>query len=531
MLSDTNSLPKQAVWKVLFAVIVIAYGLCYAPYGINETDGGFITGLAWQWLQGKTLYSEIVYVRPPLPVWWRAVEMMLIPDCWAVLGERWMFFLKVATYSYLGAGTLERGAARWPLALFGFIMSVHCYPPMAWHTVDGVLCAAFGVWCLFRLNNGWAAPMAAIAVFAATLCKQSFYPLPFVLLTLLYFDSNRRKAVRFACYFLLAYALFFTFMYFRGALGDYFRLTVGATTGGQALQRGVLDYLRLHPLLLGLSLPVAILVIRFFYTSKGRQITFWAWVGWLLALAVSYGWAVWTHQVFTVPFTQMRLLAWAGAGAVLLVPLQKRSAFLALAAVSWCAAISWGYNLPVMFSLPWVYAVAVITVRLNPYGEQHPNALGYLRFATLLALLLLFRLAYEFVYRDGRREAMNCELGTVFPKLNGIRSDRATCDLYADLKKLADRYPGFTVLPVFPMANFLTDTPPPLPLDWVVNREMNGDRASVQAVLEEKKPYLFIERSQIEKIERDPEMSLTKDCLDSGKVIEETPFFLVLKPE
>ena len=59
---------EEPLFKWLFFSLLAAYCLCYAPYGVNETDGGFVTGLAWQTLQGKTLYGDVVYVRPPLPV-------------------------------------------------------------------------------------------------------------------------------------------------------------------------------------------------------------------------------------------------------------------------------------------------------------------------------------------------------------------------------------------------------------------------------------------------------------------------------
>ena len=83
-------------WRVLFFSLLAAYCWYYAPYGINETDGGFLTGLAWQLLNGKTMYADVVYVRPPLPIWLRALELMLLPESWAILGERWIFFGKVA---------------------------------------------------------------------------------------------------------------------------------------------------------------------------------------------------------------------------------------------------------------------------------------------------------------------------------------------------------------------------------------------------------------------------------------------------
>lgn len=159
-------------WQLLFFAIVAAYCLLYAPFGINETDGGFLSGLAWQVLCGKTLYADIVYVRPPLPVWLRALELCLLPEHLAVLGERWIFYLKVAAYSWLGAAVLAQGAYRWQLAAFAFVLSVHCYPPAAWHTTDGLLFGALAIWCGSNVAGWRGGFLSGLFLVATLLCKQ-----------------------------------------------------------------------------------------------------------------------------------------------------------------------------------------------------------------------------------------------------------------------------------------------------------------------------------------------------------------------
>ena len=103
---------EKRLWMFLFFAVLSGYALYYAPYGIDESDGGFMTGLAWQWLSGKALYSELLYARPPLPVWLRAATLCILPDQWAILGERWVFYAQVGLYSWLGASLLAQGAQR-----------------------------------------------------------------------------------------------------------------------------------------------------------------------------------------------------------------------------------------------------------------------------------------------------------------------------------------------------------------------------------------------------------------------------------
>ena len=203
---------EKKLWKTLFFSLLAFYCCYYAPYGVNETDGGFLTGLAWQILQGKRLYGDILYVRPPLPVWLRSLELLLLPDHWATIGERCIFYLKVGAYSWMGASILTESSRRWVLATLGFVISVHCYPPMAWHTTDGILFAVSGIWCAIKIRRTWGVVPATAAIFAAVLCKQSFYALPAAFILLLAFDRGRRAAGWGIASLLLLTILFFSYL-------------------------------------------------------------------------------------------------------------------------------------------------------------------------------------------------------------------------------------------------------------------------------------------------------------------------------
>ena len=581
---------RSLIWKLLFFTIVVGYCLYYAPFGVNETDGGFLTGLAWQVLNGKVLYHDIVYVRPPLPVWLRALELQILPEQLAVLGERWFFYGKVALYSWLGAAVLIQGERRWLMAVFGFVVSAHCYPPMAWHTVDGILFAVLAVFfasgsTAFRQSGnapfmaqhdsirGVNAPFsdrlkavlpiasasnwmaAGICLFCALLCKQSFYPLLplFALFLFLEKEKRWRKMAWLFGGFILATALFFIYLSQKNILSAFFQMTSGAASGGQALQHGMLDYFRITPELALPSILLLIPVAWWFWKGKNPRLALMAWSLWLLALVASYAAITWLRQAHTVPFAQSRAMFWV-AGFWLFVPVLRLNTLrvstpitnhystnhystnhystnhlLLLLGISWCASVSWGYNLPILFATPWVWAgmevTRILTQAVKPIRFLKPYRVGM-----LMVLLLSFRVGHEFVYRDGRRSEMQVPMGTIFPALSGIYSDPETAELYRDLKQLAERYgPNFKTLPAFPQANFLTKTTPPLPLDWVVNRETNGDNTLIFKNLTVKQPVVFIQKSFGEKIESDPEMEVTRRIFQSGKVVEETKFFWVIE--
>lgn len=526
------------LWKLLFFSVLGGYCLLYAPYGINETDGGFLTGLAWQVLEGKTLYRNIVYVRPPLPVLLRAGELMLLPEQWGVIGERYIFFLKVAAYSWLAAAVLTSGARRWLLAVFGFVVSVHCYPPMAWHTVDGILFAVLAVWCFVGSSSSggtpdsaWRAVLAGAFVFAAFLCKQSFYPMAAVFVLLLFAIKNAKKATLVTAGFTCCLALFWWFMGSRGLITAYLDLTSESASLSQAFQRSVLDFFRIKPWLALLSVPFFVLGLIYLKSGKYAKAISFAWPGWLALLMGSYAFEIWRSGEFTAPFAQARLMFWVGTGWWLWQVRKWRldapvAGLGALLAISWCASVSWGYNLPIMFATPWVFGAMEIT---RAIGRRMPMAGHFVNVAALTALLLVFRWGYEFVYRDGRRSEMNTAMGLIFPRLSGIYSSGESGRLYLELRNLATRYPNFTVLPSFTQANYLTKTFPPLPLDWVVRREMNGDSTYVLRALQQFHPVLIFEKKYMNQMESDPEMALVRAMFHSGAVIDETQYFWVVQ--
>ena len=193
--------------------------------------------------------------------------------------------------------------------------------------------------------------------------------------------------------------------------------------------------------------------------------------------------------------------------------------------------MSWGYNLPVLFALPWVYAAIEISGELYNTAFRRPRPF-WVPLITLTMLLALFRLGYEFVYRDGPRSAMQVHLGDIFPKLNGIYSSTETAALYRELHDLAARYgPDFKTLPAFPQSNYLTGTHPPLPLDWVAAREIHTGTDQVKQSLQRQNPVLFIEKSYGSRLNTDPELQLTLECLIKGKIVEETVHFWVVRVE
>ncbi len=508
---------------LLLAVLLLFYGFAYAPFGINETDGGFLTGLAWQVMQGKTLYAEVLYVRPPLPVWLHAAYLWLAPDAWAMLGERWLFYLKLMLYCWWGCGVLWQGRERVWTTAFAFVLSAHHYPAAAWHTVDGIFFAALGFYLFFSVRQTASGFFSGACVAASALCKQSFYPLIllFLLLTLLFGwrDSRNRWAVAGMAG---AFAIVLVALHQQHALAAFWTLTQAASGAGEAVQHGILDYFRLHPVVLAGSA----LLCTWAFWSKSP----WGMPVLSGFLAATFLGQVLQHRDFVVPQSQTRVLFWLAACVWGWQLWQHRRLDtgiwkpVALLAVSWCSSVSWGYNLPVLFAVPLVWGVSNAACGMRNAEWRVRNT------AALLALLVVFGVAYRFVYRDGPRSNMTVHLGAIFPRLTGIYSSPETAGLYRDLAMLHQRYGDrFAVLPAFPQANYLCDSRPLLPLDWVVQRETGGRQNLLEEVALRENPYFLVEKSWRYRLDTDPELAFTRQIVQRATLIDSSDHFTVYR--
>lgn len=539
----------ERLYPAFYLGIVLIYCLVYAPFGMNETDGGFLSGLAWQVMCGKTLYQDIIYVRPPLPVWLRAAELACLPENWSVLGERWIFYGKIALYAWLAADLLARNrpvSFRWMLAATGFVVSVHNYPACAWHTVDGILFAVLALWLYAAETKQatWQALLAfagGMALTAALLCKQSFYPLAILIPGLLFLWNHPEKKKRLTLLLsgmALGIALFFSYLYLNGIADNFMQMTRASASGAQAFQHGILDYLRINPLLAGIT--IVLLGTAFWCYKHGKlPYTRLLWNGWLMALLGSYLYQCSRQQAFVAPFAQSRLVfliavAWVIVRYAFKKPLYKSWHTdavlpLLLLSISWSASVSWGYNLPILFASPWVFALMDIGQKL--WNSQHTKGFLVSRYALFLLILLgVARYGYEFVYRDGRRSEMRVSMGAIFPTLSGIYSTAEKAGLYTELRRLRQKFgQNYVVLPAFPQAHFLTGDCSPIPLDWVVKRETNGDSTMIINSLEKQHPFIFIEKAFLKNIPADPEMEHVRQIMDQSAFVEESTFFMVYR--
>ena len=113
---------------------------------MDTTDFGYFYGHPWRILQGEVPYRDFAYITPPVALYWHAFWLRVTPDGISVLAGKISFLAEMLAVAWMGALYLNRvfdlKRLDLPVSLLataGFVWGVHTFPPMPWHTVDGIL--------------------------------------------------------------------------------------------------------------------------------------------------------------------------------------------------------------------------------------------------------------------------------------------------------------------------------------------------------------------------------------------------------
>jgi hypothetical protein len=517
-----------------FLLLPFIYFILYGRFGINETDGGFITALSYRITRGAVPYRDFVWIRPPFTLYFHALILSLLPSNVAFISERLIFYLMIAAYCFLSALTVERyfpleqfRIGRYQLSAIFFVFSAHNFPPMPWYTVDGIAFSALGIFLIAARNSVFSSVMGIVALELAALTKQSFYPMPLVGIAMVLFLRRKHLAPCFAAA-VLVLGSFFLLLASKGCVTLFLIQTRSQTNLRALLFVGVRDYLTASIGMVFVACLIAMLHVRL----SGRAMT----AGPLLSKAALY--FVFAFVVTTCVqnlrqgsfyyqdgYPQVLFLV----GLLLLVALYKFDSrqpsivFAALLAVSWCASVSYGYTTPALFSVPLVFGLVWLA---NQPGSIPPSPLYA---ALLFGGALISFVGYQYPYRDAPRAELTEDAGQIFPKLSFIRTSPKKLAMYRELRDLHTKYgDNFQTLPDFTYSHFLTGTDSPIPSDWPSNVDINFQSGAAFELLDRLDTRVFVQKDSLP-LSTDPmfDSDLTDRIMHKWKKIDETEFFLV----
>lgn len=517
---------KPTLLSLAAVCIPLAYAALYAPYGMDTTDFGFFYGYPWRLLQGQIPYRDFYYITPPVSLYWHALLQSAVPDRIAVLAGKLSFLAEMLAAAWMGALYLARifdfERMKLPVALLatlGFVWGVHSFPPMPWHTVDGVF---FGSAALLAGISG----LPLVAGLCAGLCmltKQSYSLVPIAVTVMVFFCRPRRREALF-CLFGIGAVLLAHYASLRmlDAWEAFRTLTTGQLDINEALKAGIFIYITQNwylPLaafvpyaaarLLKKRLPFIAQPVPLYFLLLGGIYMYdvfdqKAWIGfgdsWPTLFMVVGGLCV----LFPAFFARDILRAEDGSQGGLSREWRSSIALGAALALSWSVGISGGYKIPAFFALPLMFCALLAHARFTAFAEPDAGERGMKATACLMLVcgLIIFRVGYEYPYvfpvRPMPRASLTLDAGEIYPKAGGVYVDAEMYAKLRELRGLRKRWgANYKTLPGFPLAYFFNNDVPVYPSEWVMDWWIGGQVDKAYQLLVDRDIVVFMERDQL----------------------------------
>jgi len=534
-------------WKILLFALPVYYFLAFGRYGFTERDDGFVLAYAWRVINGQLPHRDFISVRPAMPAYVHALSLLLMPESLEILFDRFLNYVMAAASNFFLFAALQRWVPLerfhlnvYAMAALGFIYSVHNFPPMAWTSTDGIFFFSLGLYLLTRGDAPKWIATGMIAVLAGLLTKQSFIAMPFMAIVVVFVLYGRQAAVK-AIGVLAAVSLILTGVgAMLGILTPMIHQTTNTTGRGNVfIYSGLFPYFEKGTYFLPLLLfsaarllvlrdakksqylctisAIAVSIALIFetidnYTAVNellRRLAAWLTGGFLWhnyggkslgeifqSFVTHPGWK--NGMGFNIPFHAVRSLMWLGVVTAVLTlePRKVPGSILPLYALvlAWSCSATNGYPTPALCSGPLVFAIFHAGVHLMP--RKASRAVLHI---LLWGGLAVYSFANCFPYQSKPIWCCTHHMGDIFRKATGIYADDKAWRTYSELKQLASEYgPNFKTLPNVPLANYLTNTIPPIGVDWVEDYELPGEWRDVAAQLDASGAAVFVRKDLME---------------------------------
>lgn len=520
-------------FKATFFVVFIGYLFLYTPYGLENGDMGSIFGISWSMYNGYIPHVDFYYIKPAFPPFFHSLFLYLTED-FAYIINRGFYYVQVFTFAWLTVDLLKahfksiNANSQYFLATLAAIITIHNYPPMPWNTIDGVFFMVIGLYILLKKDNWYWIALATLCISLGVLSKQSFYFMPVFITAYLVWNKAYIKLGTFIAFGVVFAMSSIGILYALGAWEPFIAQTFSFTSGGSFIEAGFKNYIRaayqnwnwllLAIVLLwatgkkevssviGTGITIAYVLIAgallYFYLGQDSYHTVKAFVFqiWFL-LAVGYT----LYSAVTSNQKKYRLL-------------------LLLLCLSWCASISNGFKTPISYAVPLVISLFV-------YLQENKSEVihRWASMGVLAAFIGVFYVGYQTVYNDSDRRELTYNMGDIFTRLSGIKSDEATYKQYEQLKQLDAKYDNYTILPSMTLGHYVTNTKNPIGVDWVFNHHLADDIDAHVKMLEDKDVTVFLEPFENHKNNYEESSLLTVYIKDNWVPIDSTAYFRVYR--
>lgn len=513
-----KSLPKKAGAQRRLVLLLLAHAswiglLSFAAtyrvgrFGFSPTDQGFILGTSWRLLHGEIPHLDIISARPLGSPLLHTLDFLLPGPLFFMSNLVSMVEIVLMTVAF-AALVIRRSLLRWGPLLTGLVaaaslINLHTHGLTAWHTVDGLMLTACGLWALdagLRSERTWHYRTGLVLLGFAALTKQSFVlAVPIGIAMLLLYPAIRNgrsvegrkwwtRRIADLLFVTAPGLLYLGVVAIAGGLPDLLAQLTGAEPA-YAKRLFELWGETPEPLLLMTAGAVLLIVVRALTARVGTPARIAD-----LAIVLAFGALVVRlfvdGELFRAGDWGIQLF-WLLILACLVDVVTRRKVpwrALIIALVAWMSSLSWGYDSPTFLggtlALSALYLLggdalrqlgADLTRRGGVSWTVAAAVLGMV--AVLLSGMLLAKSHDATPYRDRPQGQLVADLGGVDSSLSGIRTNVDTYAYVEQIKECTQRYPAekVAVLPDNAFAYPAFGLRNPFPMDWPRPLELVAD--------------------------------------------------------
>lgn len=475
---------------VVFLVFIpIIAGFVFSPLGFNPTDDGFTLAYSRRIIEGQIPHRDFIIIRPFLSPLLHT-PFVLLGGEYTYLISRVFVWFQFSFIAWFWVIFVEKkikevvfgGLERIFIALVSFVASVHSFPIMAWHTIDGLFLIVMGL-SLFLVEKRVFVMLGYFLIGMAYLCKQSFL---FVAPLTLIIMGDWRK-LHYWLAIVTPGILYITFLLFTRALQD---AILQLSTQTNIFSAGLITYFNIYTLL---GCIVGYISCRL-YTQE-ESLSGVLWKNQLRIFALSVVLLIGLLITFAVaPFPVLSFVLFGLVVGFFGQNLRKNKTEAKIVFTSllmaWSASLSIGYNTPVLASgqlltvlLVFVYSKIADNLRLY----RNIYIFGLFSMCFVISVLFgLFRANY--IYREQEASNLVKRLDEVLPGGRYIRTNENTYKFLVDLQNAISiaQDLGMTYSIVPDCAGWWVKSPQtnPISIDWAQGTELGKPELNERVIRE-----------------------------------------------
>ena len=494
------------LYRYGFFITIAIYCLLVGRFGFENWDSGFLSGFSWRIINGDRVYTDFIYIRPPVSAYFHALFMELLPEQGQFFFFRIIGYLLFALQVYFTVSGFDHlfdfssaNVDKWGVMIVAFVLSIHNFFGNPWFTADGILfaSAAFYLIARFRQSGLVVLFFAALFCMLSALTKQSFYFVPIFFLAWILIDLGVKKSLWFLFFLALITMVFISIILTVSSIENMMGQISGQTSIMDLYDVGFATYIHCYHNKYIFCIVLLLPLIFGTADSGIKKLSVLLYLRWLsITIFCSCFIALFLIPYIEIPviFFNATLVAFVYKTAFEWDKIRKYFPVLVVLGIAWCTSLSLGYRHPVLYTT----GILVSYLILMQDEFRILKATQYLQWLSIPVCLFVFSLNAK-PYREHYITDLSYSLEGVSPKLKYILSSKETVAKYTDLKKLVQQYgPDYITVPSIPMSHYLFGQHNPFPTEWTSNFEINNKTEELLELASTIKMYIFVEKSFIE---------------------------------